>query len=360
MEFTPKQRILNAIRGKEVDRVPWSPFLAYYWEHLPAEITSKGQVEYIKNLGGDPLLRGFCSCYRIEQKNCRISEEIKGNKSYVTFETKVGKLVTEYTVSSSANTRFLTGHPVETEEDFKVLQYIFENREVTENILWFDAINKDLGEEGLHLPFIGVDSKSAFQTLVEHWCGTENLVYALADFPEVVEECLEVMRAKDMETVRASVKSSAEGFIFWEDSSTTNISPSMFAKYTAPEIKEWGKLIHENGKLLIHHACGHLKDIIPLMCENEIDMIESISPPPTGNIDIADASKLMPENVGLIGGIEPTFFVNCTLSELEERTLHLLDTMKGKRFVLANSDSCPPNVEYEKFLLVSEIVKRGK
>ena len=96
------------------------------------------------------------------------------------------------------------------------------------------------------------------------------------------------------------------------------------------------------------------------MCEIEIDMIESISPPPTGNIDIADASEPMPENVGLIGEIEPTFFVNCTLSELEERTLYLIDVMKGKRFVLANSDSCPPDVDYEKFLHVSEIVKRGK
>ena len=35
MEMTAKERILNAVTGKEIDRVPWSPFLAYYWEHLP-------------------------------------------------------------------------------------------------------------------------------------------------------------------------------------------------------------------------------------------------------------------------------------------------------------------------------------
>ena len=32
-----KQRLLSAIRGEPVDRIPWSPFLAYYWEHLPPE-----------------------------------------------------------------------------------------------------------------------------------------------------------------------------------------------------------------------------------------------------------------------------------------------------------------------------------
>ena len=129
-------------------------------------------------------------------------------------------------------------------------------------------------------------------------------------------------------------------------------------RYTTPALRDWSDVLHANGKLLIHHACGHLKDIVPAMCRAGVDMIESISPPPTGNIDIGEAAALMPDHVGLIGGIEPTFFKNCTLDELEARVYHLLDTMKGKRFVLANSDSCPPGVDYEKFRLVSEIVRR--
>lgn len=35
-EMSSKERLLNAITGKEIDRVPWSPFLAYYWDKLPA------------------------------------------------------------------------------------------------------------------------------------------------------------------------------------------------------------------------------------------------------------------------------------------------------------------------------------
>ena len=194
--------------------------------------------------------------------------------------------------------------------------------------------------------------------MVEHWCGTEALTYALYDFPEVVEECLAVMRQNDLKAARFSAETEVDAFIFWEDSSTTNISPAMFEAYTAPEINEWGRILHENGKLLIHHACGHLKHLIPAMCRTEIDMIESISPPPTGDVDIREATAMMPAHIGLIGGIEPTFFQNCTMDELEARVYHLLDAMKGKRFVLANSDSCPPGVAYEKFKLVSDIVRR--
>lgn len=360
MEMTHRERILNALRGKEVDRIPWSPFLAYYWENLPMEVQNRGQITYMLEMGSDPLLRGFLQLFDTKINNCNIIEKQNGNKKYMTYETKVGSITKEYSFSLNANSWFLTGHPVKEEEDFKVLQYITENTVVTENLQQFEEENKALGENGLHLPLLGVHGKTAFQSMVEHWCGTVDLVYALYDFPEAVEECLAVIQEKDLEAVKISAKSSADGFIFWEDSSTTNISPDFFSKYTAPEINQWGNVIHNHEKLLVHHACGHLKDLLHLMAKTEIDVIESISPPPTGNIEIKDAIKLLPDHIGIIGGIEPTFIENCNLEMLEACVCDLASTMKGKRFILANSDSCPPNVAYEKFLLVSELVRKLK
>lgn len=358
MEMTHRERILNGMKGKDTDRIPWSPFLAYYWENLPEEIQNRGQLDYMLEMGADPLLRGFLQLFDTKINNCNIIEKQNGNKKYTTYETKVGSLTKEYTFSPNANSWFLTGHPVIEEDDFKVLQYITENTVVTENIKAFEEENKRMGDKGLHLPLIGVHGKTAFQSMVEQWCGTVDLVYALYDFPEVVEECLASMYEKDLDTIKISVKSSAEGFIFWEDSSTTNISPAFFEKYTAPEINQWGKEIHKHDKLLVHHACGHLKDLLPLMAKTEIDIIESISPPPTGNIEIRDAIKLLPEHIGIIGGIEPTFIENCSLDMLDACVRDLASTMKGKRFVMANSDSCPPGVTYEKFVYISNLIKK--
>lgn len=358
MEMTRKERLLRAIRGEEIDRIPWSPFLAYYWGYLSTEIQKKGELAYLLEMGADPLLRGAVRLYDTTLKNIQVHKKTEGNKRYEIYETKVGTLTKEYTFSANANSWFLTGHPVKTEEDFKILQYIVENTLVTERLKEFEQENKKVGENGLHLPIIGLYEKTAFQSMVEHWCGTENLVYALYDYPEVVEECLAIMQTKDLETVQISAKSSADGFIFWEDSSTTNISPGFFSKYTAPEINQWGALLHDNNKLLIHHACGHLKNLLPLMRNTNIDMVESMSPPPTGNIEIKDAVQLLPEHIGIIGGIEPTFIESCSLDMLKTYVEELLSVMKGKRFVLANSDSCPPNVAYEKFILISELVRK--
>ena len=358
MEMTAKERILNAVTGKEIDRVPWSPFLAYYWEHLPREEQACGQLEYMKRMGADPLLRGFNVLYGCERKGCEHTHSRIGNTMTDTYTTKVGSITEVRTYSPAGQTWFLTGHPVKNEEDFKTLQYIMENTVITENIEGFEAGYRAIGDDAVTAPSIGLNQKTAFQAMVEHWCGTEQLVYALCDYPETVEECLDVIRERNMETLRCSLNSSADVFNFFEDSSTTNISPAMFLQYAAPEINAWGRAIHDSGRLLLHHACGHLKDLLPLIAETEIDILESVSPPPTGNIEIADAAALLPEHIAVIGGIEPTFFENCTLDQLEKCVMNLLTSMKGKRYVLANSDSCPPGVTYEKFLLVTELVRK--
>ena len=127
MEMTHRERLLNAIRGKETDRIPWSPFLAYYWQYVPEDIQKKGEISYLLQMGADPLLRGPMTLFKTSVQNCNLTYKEEGNKRYELLETKVGTLVKEYTFSDSAQSWFLTGHPVKSEEDFKILQYITEN-----------------------------------------------------------------------------------------------------------------------------------------------------------------------------------------------------------------------------------------
>lgn len=277
-EITPKERILNALTGRENDRTPWSPFLTYYWESLPTDIQKKGQLAYLKEIGADPLLRGSHIPFTTKYKNCTVRESQRDQKRQVTYETPVGNLTEIYTFSTAADSWFLTGHPVTTEEDFKTLQYLYENLEIIPDMKAFEEDYKKTGGDALLLPLIGVRLKTSFQALVEHWCGTENLTYSLFDFEETVQECLSVMNMQDMKTVEIAARTSAEAVLFFEDSSTTNISPAFFENYTAPSINQWGRYLHDNGKMLIHHACGSLKDLLPVMSQTEIDAIESVSP----------------------------------------------------------------------------------
>ena len=359
--MTPKQRLLAAIKGQEVDRIPWSPFLAYFWEAQTPEIQQKGQMAFLEEIGADPLFRGSHLLFSVQRNNCIVKESATASERIMVYETPVGTIKTRYVYSPTGNSWFLVDHAVKTEEDFKVLAYIYEDMSLEPELHTFEEHSRALGENGLYVPLVGTDMmKTSFQSLVEHWVGTEELVYALTDYPETVEECLGVMRKKTLRSAEIAVQSSAESFIFWEDSSTTNISPAYFEKYAAPEINAWGKIIHDSGKFLLHHACGHLRALLPQMTKTPIDMIESISPPPTGNVELWEAREVLPEHIGLIGGIEPTVFLNSTMKELEEYVYKLIEKVGNKRFILANSDSCPPGVEIEKFKLIGEIVRSFK
>jgi uroporphyrinogen-III decarboxylase len=92
------------------------------------------------------------------------------------------------------------------------------------------------------------------------------------------------------------------------------------------------------------------------MAKESVDAIESLSPPPTGNVEIWDARQVMGPEMGLIGGIEPINFLNLDLPQLRVYVENLIERMGSHHYILANSDSCPPGVALEKFMLVSEIV----
>lgn len=372
IEMTSRERLLAALRGQEVDCIPWSPFLAYWWEHQPQEVQDRGQLWFLKEIGADALLRGFATPFTSSDihgvdyypdsfynpiPGCETRREVKGDDWRVQYVTPVGTLTMLSRYSAPANTRFVIEHPVKQREDYKILSYIVERMVIEPHYEPIQQAIEELGEDGLYMPLISPFLKTPFQALVEHFVGTQQLVYDLVDYPEEVEALLAVMSERAMEAVQIAVESPAEAFITWEDSSTTNVSPTLFARYIALDLNRWGQAVHVAGKLFIHHACGHVRHLLPIMAEEAIDAVESLSPPPTGNVEIWEAQEVLGPRVGIIGGIEPVRFLTLDMNSLRDYLETLLQRVSPRHYVLANSDSCPPGVSVEKFRLVTEIVR---
>jgi hypothetical protein len=359
-----RERLLAALRGQKTDRTPWAPFLTYWWDqNLITEAECLGELGFKRAVGADLLMRGhidrlahnhYQDLYMFRQKyeKTKVTETIKDNQKQIIYETPAGALNAVYTYSADGDTWFLTGHPVKTVDDFKILAYM-----ASDIVLSPDhaAYEQDLKKnpDALYLPLISPFTKTAFQSMIEFWTGTEELSYFEADYPESVENALEAMQRTSMEAARISAASPAQGFLSWEDTSTTNISPAWYERYILPEIDQWCDILHAAGKLYVQHACGHLRYLAPYIADSKIDAIESLSEAPTGNISVKEFSEQLPERIAIIGGIEPTFFINSTQKELEKRVDMLCNLFKGRRFILANADSCPPIVDIDKFAMVS-------
>jgi uroporphyrinogen-III decarboxylase len=355
--MTSHERLTAALRGRPVDRLPWSPFLAYWWEHQPAWLQEKGQPWLMKEIGADALLRGFATAFSAsyDADGCAVVETRSGDLLRTEYRTPLGVLTAHSRYSADGNTTFVYDHPVKSRSDFEILARLAKSMRIQPD---FPAVAESilsLGEDGLFVALVSPFGKTPFQQMIEYWVGTEAIAYALSDYPQSVEGCLEVMSERAFEAVALSIDSPAEAFISWEDSSTTNISPKMFARYIVPDLNRWGKAIHAAGKLFLHHACGHVRALMGSMANMEVDVIESLSPPPTGNIEIWEAQKILSPRVGIVGGIEPVQFLTLAEPELKAYVENLLTRVDPCHYVLANSDSCPPGVSLEKFRLVTKI-----
>lgn len=371
--MTAKERIIASITGGEIDHLAWSPNLAYWWENSSEEVIAMGEVAFLKSIGAEALIRGHYP-YKPGKTSwehvflfdisydggCSEKNILEGDKKYLIYETPIGNLTFMYQYAKSADTWYLQEHGVKEEEDFKILTYLKDHTVLTPNYERFLKEEAEIGEDGLLVPLISPDLKSGFQSMVEFWVGTEEIAYAVYDYPEVVEEALNAMKRVNMEAVKICAESKAEFFLTWEDSSTTNISPTFYKTYIVPEINDWCEVLHKAGKYYIQHACGQLEKLIPIMAKTKIDCIESISPPPTGNIEIVDARKALPERIALIGGIEGVHFLSTGLEELEVYVENLCNCVENSRYILANSDSCPPHVELEKFYMIGKLAKKRR
>lgn len=368
-EMTARERLTHALRGEPIDRLPFSPFLAYVWEHFPADVQQRGQLAFLREVGADPLWRGA---------PCPVSATVpelgatdlpgvvgtrqveRGDQVCVETVTPVGTLRASWVRSAAGNTAFLVEHPLKTEEDFKVQCWIEEHTQITYTPEPMREHLRGEGREGLSVGMLLPRCKTAFQTLVEHLVGTEELAYALYDFPETVEMLLHAMVENDLRAARLAVESEYEFFLTWEDSSTQNYSPTQYARYISPEIRACCTLLNAHGKGYLQHACGHVRDLLPLMIADGITAIESISPPPTGNLPLAEARAMAGSRCGIVGGIEPTAFLALSLDALVPYVEQVIAEGAGGPFVLANSDSCPPGVSVEKFKLVADLARRTR
>lgn len=356
--MTSKERIEASLNGNPVDRVPFCPFLAYVWEFFPRDVQVAGRLAFHHRVGADPLWRGApCPTWIEPPSEVRETTFEENGRSVTVISTPVGDLRSARQTSPAGSTSFLVEHPLKTEEDFKIQMWIEEHSRIARGPEPVASHFQGEGSEGLSLGMLIPRLKSAYQTLVEHHAGTETLVYAQADYPDTVGALWRTMVANDLVAARLALDSAYDYFITWEDSSTQNYSPAGYTEWIASEIGLWCELLRGAGKRYIQHACGHLRALIVPMVESGILAVESLSPPPTGNLSLAEARTLGGGTLGIIGGIEPTRFLNLSLDALGPYVEQVIADGRGGPFVLANSDSCPPGVTVEKFKRCADVAR---
>jgi len=229
-------------------------------------------------------------------------------------------------------------HFVKNRSDWRVLSYIFKGMadQLVPNYKAFEREQDELGDEGICFGFVG---KTPFQRA---WVEMADLETAVVDFEEKPEELLEFIEVQRFLHERQAeiTGNSPAKFILVVDHITTTISPKYYKEYCIPYWQMYANAIKGSGKVLgAHHdgQFGHLKKEI---ADSPLDVIESFTVPPGGDVSLTEAKKLWPDKMLFVN--TPPHIAQSPIEEVREAYEQILTEWGQKRgLLIEHSEDIP-------------------
>jgi uroporphyrinogen-III decarboxylase len=366
--MTSRERLLAALRGDPVDRIPWSPCVdGYFLSSLPAgeKLDEQG---FHKAIGADAMLR-HVALYESTapatggkpanpRVDCRMERLDDGTLRF-TYETKVGSLVEEFKWNpESPNIPWFIKRKLQTIEDIKIYMYALETWTAAPDPEHFRAAVLRLGDDGL---VTTSGPASPMEHLINIEMGLEKLTYALADDPDTMQQCFELMHRNNLETYGILAESEAEIVISYENLSTTLTSPAHYERFDQSHCNDYASVCRRGGKTYLTHMCGRLRGFAGPLCHAHQDGFIDVAPAPTGDVAFGEAKAGWAKDKVLVGGIDATAFARLSPEEMRVYVRELLvEIEKGAgslhKFILGSGDALPKGTPVPVVRAVSETV----
>lgn len=377
--MTSRERLLATLNHRLPDRVPWSSMVNRYFFYSQGEKYSKmDSFSFLKEMGADILswnkfdARCRNTIVKTSVNNKLIDVDENGpwfNDEYLhdinykkrgeerviekKYITDFGELVTKFTYKPASHTVFITEFPVKCLEDVKIFTKMIENLEYGDLKSFYLKKAHRIGNHGLCAAFL--HSTPAYE-LIQLYMGLERFHYFFYDYIKEMVKLLSIMREKFRQCYnKYSNYKEVDVVMVPEDASTTLYSPKFFDDYIRPVLSEYCETIKNANKIATIHACGHLKGLLEYFRKINFDCLESISPPPTGNVEVSEVKRALP-GVCIMGGIPANIFLY-KRNEFEDYIKELiLNNRAGGNFILSSADSVPADAKIENFKSILKVV----
>ncbi|MDF2539520.1 MAG: methylcobalamin:coenzyme methyltransferase [Herbinix sp.] len=271
-----KQLVLDAIQCKEVERIPWVPFVGCHAASLidvdceryfkSPDLIVNGVIKAVElyNPDGIPVL--FDLQLEAEAMGCKLTYAKDNPPAVSTHILEEGKAPVDLTVPTVNDGRF----PIVMEATKRIVK----------------AIGKERAVYGLITgPF----------TLALHLKGTD-IFYDMVDEPEQVHELMDLCKTVAIHTAEMYLDAGVD-IVAIVDPMTSQISPDSFSEFVTPYVTPVFDYIRQRGKLSSFFVCGNAKRNINEMCKTHCDNI-SIDE----NIDLAYVVETAKRHGVSVGG----------------------------------------------------------
>lgn len=247
-----RELVFRAMQCKEVDRIPWVPFVGCH----AASLIDVNCEEFFKS--ADHIVNGVLKAVELYQPDgipalFDLQLEAEAMGCNLTYAKDNPPAVSSHILEQG---KTLEDLKIPTEEDGRFPIAMAATRRIVE------AIGDKCAVYGLITgPF----------TLALHLKGTD-IFYDMLDEPEEVEELMEFCQKVAINTAKMYIDAGVD-IVAIVDPMTSQISPDNFEEFVTPYVTPVFDYIRERGKLGSFFVCGNAKRNIEAMCQTHCDNI---------------------------------------------------------------------------------------
>jgi len=319
------ERINAVLHHRKTDKVPFAPY---------DNLIPRGDFEREMRNRGMGLCARRLSIWS-ETPEVWVESHNHGDITETTYHTPVGSVSTKIRTrlgrlsdSGSVQLEWM----IKDVEDYEPVIFMIENTMFQSNNDGYYKPVRDLGvdgivrDSGLGPPY---DSSEGYFGLFK-WA-TEQY-----DHPEHFARLLEALE-KRAERLFPYVANSPAEFISFGGLSGS-YGPKEFEMYTLPFYQKYVPLLHERGKICAMHAhASNLSVFKELLAKTGIDVIEAFTPPPIGDLSVAEARKAWGEETIIWVNFPETVFLYGEEST-KEYTIDILKSDLGGALVIGMTE----------------------
>ncbi len=395
--MTHRERILLAARGEMQDMLPYVPrfdlwYNANSWTHTLPEEHKNRTADEIARAEGWPLHKvipellkvespdenmhrgiGLYSLkengYRIQfSSNIDIRVFQEGDSKLVEYHTPVGmvsvkEVITEEMKSAGASITWLEERAIKTVEDYRVLQYIFENIEVKPDYDRYSLWQKEIGDDGVAV-LMGSFAPSPIQHIQRDFMEATDFFYHYNDYQKQMRALAEAIEGVYDQLLRVSAKSPAE-IVLWGANYDDMITyPNYYRQDIMPWLQKASRVFEENDKLMLCHTDGENLGLMDLIYESGIHVAEAVCPYPMMRVKIEEYYQRWCDKITIFGGIPQSLLSEDTSTEedLQSYLDHFFKAIApGHRIIVGIADTTPPHAIFNRLRIIGERVdKEGR
>ncbi len=372
MRMNERERFVNALLFKTVDKVPFFPgnprestLKRWHEEGLPE---SQHWLEYIeRHLGislkspsdSVSLALSFSLIPEFEEK---ILERKEGHLIVQMHTGEVVEISDDFDFSYLRKARdFVTRKwykfPVENEHDWEEMKKRYNPSSVER----YPADIKEIQQKLLRRDYpSGITIPGPFWQLRD-WCGFENLCMLMVEKPGFVLKMADFWKGFVLEVLKRGVsKGSLDYVIINEDMAykeKSMISPGMARKFLFPAWVEWVEFLKSmDCPLVVLDSDGYIGELIPLWIEAGINVTIPLERA-AGN-DIVEFRREFGKKIAFWGGVDKRNIAKGG-RYIEEEIEHILPVIKEGGYIPSCDHGVPPDISLANFLYYCELLGRA-